>query len=58
MRRTTRHDFRPLTAKLLTGRKEILTFFYLYALIELLAIFLDTNIIPSANEAYVVRDAR
>ncbi|KZV77448.1 hypothetical protein PENSPDRAFT_620915 [Peniophora sp. CONT] len=35
------------------GRKEILTFFYLYALIELLAIFLDTNIIPSANQAYV-----
>lgn len=44
-----------LKSELLAGRKEILTFFYLYAIIELLAIFLDTNIIPSANEAYVVR---
>jgi len=34
------------------GRKEIVTFFYLYAVIELLAIFLDSNIIPTANPAY------
>jgi hypothetical protein len=30
-------------------------FFYLYALIELLAIFLDSNVIPSANVSYPVR---
>ncbi|ELU43353.1 chitin synthase export chaperone [Rhizoctonia solani AG-1 IA] len=35
-----------------TGRKEILTFFYLYSIVELLAIFLDTQIIPTANNAY------
>ncbi|KAG8742119.1 Chitin synthase, class 7 [Ceratobasidium sp. 414] len=34
------------------GRKEILTFFYLYLVVELLAIFLDTEIIPTANNAY------
>jgi hypothetical protein len=34
------------------GRKEIVTFFYLYALIELLAIFLDSGIIPTANAVY------
>ncbi|KAI0063234.1 hypothetical protein BV25DRAFT_1824824 [Artomyces pyxidatus] len=34
------------------GRKEIVTFFYLYAIIELLAIFLDSNIIPTANASY------
>ena len=38
-----------------TGRKEILLFFYLYAVIEILAFFLDSNIIPSANVAYPVR---
>jgi len=34
------------------GRKEIVMFFWLYALIELLAIFLDTGIIPTANVSY------
>ncbi|KAI0085685.1 chitin synthase III catalytic subunit [Irpex rosettiformis] len=34
------------------GRKEILLFFYIYAIIELLAIFLDSNVIPSANVSY------
>ncbi|KAI0960971.1 Chitin synthase, class 7 [Taiwanofungus camphoratus] len=34
------------------GRKEILMFFYLYAIIELLAIFLDSGIIPTANASY------
>ncbi|THH03622.1 hypothetical protein EW145_g6134 [Phellinidium pouzarii] len=34
------------------GRKEIITFFYLYAVIELLAIFLDSGIIPTANKVY------
>lgn len=34
------------------GRKEIVMFFYLYAIIELLAIFLDSNIIPTANASY------
>lgn len=29
-------------------------FFYLYALIELLAIFLDSGIIPTANVSYPV----
>ena len=37
------------------GRKEILMFFYLYAIIELLAIFLDSGIIPTANVSYPVR---
>lgn len=34
------------------GRKEIIMFFYLYAIIELLAIFLDSNVIPTANVSY------
>jgi len=34
------------------GRKEIVMFFYLYAIIELLAFFLDSNIIPTANASY------
>jgi len=34
------------------GRKEIVTFFYMYALIELLAIFLDSGIIPTASSVY------
>lgn len=29
-------------------------FFYLYAIIELLAFFLDSNIIPTANPSYQV----
>lgn len=36
------------------GRKEIIMFFYLYAIIELLAIFLDSNVIPTANVSYPV----
>jgi hypothetical protein len=36
------------------GRKEIVMFFYLYAIIELLAFFLDSNIIPTANGSYPV----
>jgi Chitin synthase export chaperone len=39
----------------ITGRKEIVMFFYLYALIEALAIFLDSGIIPTANTVYPVR---
>ncbi|PCH33179.1 hypothetical protein WOLCODRAFT_134972 [Wolfiporia cocos MD-104 SS10] len=35
------------------GRKEILMFFYLYAIIELLALFLDSGVIPTANVAYI-----
>ncbi|KAJ8453860.1 hypothetical protein ONZ45_g14684 [Pleurotus djamor] len=34
------------------GRKEIVMFFWLYAVIELLAIFLDSGIIPTANVSY------
>ncbi|KAJ7081300.1 chitin synthase III catalytic subunit-domain-containing protein [Mycena belliarum] len=34
------------------GRKEIVTFFYMYAFIELLAIFLDSGIIPTSNVVY------
>ena len=30
-------------------------FFYLYAIIELLAIFLDSGIIPTSNVSYPVR---
>jgi hypothetical protein len=37
-----------------TGRREIVMFFYLYAIIELLAFFLDSNIIPAANPSYPV----
>jgi hypothetical protein len=36
------------------GRKEIVMFFYMYALIEALAIFLDSGIIPTANAVYPV----
>ncbi|KAI4518803.1 hypothetical protein K523DRAFT_354541 [Schizophyllum commune Tattone D] len=34
------------------GRKEIVMFFWMYAAIELLAIFLDSGIIPTANAVY------
>ncbi|KAF8499033.1 chitin synthase export chaperone [Russula emetica] len=34
------------------GRKEIVMFFYLYAIIELIAFFLDSNLIPTANSSY------
>jgi len=34
------------------GRKEIIMFFWLYAIIELLAIFLDSGIIPTASTPY------
>lgn len=34
------------------GRKEIVMFFYLYFVIELLAIFLDSGIIPTASNVY------
>jgi hypothetical protein len=37
------------------GRKEIVMFFYLYFIIELLAIFLDSGIIPTASNVYPVR---
>ena len=37
------------------GRKEIVLFFYLYAIIEALAIFLDSGIIPTASNVYPVR---
>jgi len=36
------------------GRKEIVTFFWMYAVIELLAIFLDSAIIPTGNPTYPV----
>jgi len=39
---------------IIIGRKEIVMFFILYAVIELLAIFLDSNIIPTANASYPV----
>lgn len=29
-------------------------FFYLYAIIELIAFFLDSNLIPTANSSYPV----
>lgn len=35
------------------GRKEIVTFFYLYSFEELLAIFLDSGIIPSSSPVYL-----
>lgn len=44
-----------MDAKILAGRKEIILFFYLYAIIELLAMFLDSNVIPSANVSYPLR---
>ncbi|TFK28441.1 chitin synthase export chaperone [Coprinopsis marcescibilis] len=34
------------------GRKEIVMFFWMYAIIELLAMFLDSGIIPTANVSY------
>jgi len=34
------------------GRKEIVMFFYLYAVIELLAIFLDSAVIPTSSTVY------
>jgi len=34
------------------GRKEILMFFYTYAIVELLALFLDSGVIPTANVSY------
>lgn len=37
------------------GRKEIVLFFYMYAVIELLAIFLDSAVIPTASGVYPVR---
>jgi hypothetical protein len=40
------------------GRKEIVMFFYLYMVIELLAIFLDSGIIPTANSVYPVSPPR
>ena len=36
------------------GRKEIIMFFYIYAVIELLAIFLDSGIIPTSSNVYPV----
>lgn len=36
------------------GRKEIVLFFWIYMVIQLLGIFLDTEIIPTANAAYPV----
>ena len=37
------------------GRKEIVMFFYLYAFISLLAMFLDSGVIPTDNVTYPVR---
>lgn len=37
------------------GRKEIVMFFWMYMAIELLAIFLDSGIIPTSSGAYQVR---
>jgi len=34
------------------GRKEIVMFFYLYAIIEMLAFLLDSNLLPTANVTY------
>lgn len=36
------------------GRKEIVLFFYIYMFVELLAIFLDSAIIPTAHQVYPV----
>jgi uncharacterized membrane protein YwaF len=36
------------------GRKEMVFFFYLYALLELLGIFVDTAIIPFSSPVYPV----
>jgi len=38
------------------GRKEIVMFFYLYAIVEFLAIFLDSGVIPTASSIYPVSD--
>lgn len=48
-------SLRCITHRDFLGRKEIVTFFWLYMVIELLAIFLDSGIIPTANAAYPVR---
>jgi hypothetical protein len=37
-----------------SGRKEIVLFFYMYAVVELLAIFLDSAVIPTASSVYPV----
>ena len=37
------------------GRKEIIMFFWLYATISLLAMFLDSGVIPTSNVTYPVR---
>lgn len=37
------------------GRKEIIMFFWLYACISLLAMFLDSGVIPTSNVVYPVR---
>jgi hypothetical protein len=34
------------------GRKEICLFFYIYVFVELLAIFLDSTVIPTAHAVY------
>ena len=39
------------------GRKEIVMFFWMYMLIELLAMFLDSGVIPTANVSYPVSPA-
>ncbi len=46
-------DFASLTCGA-PGRKEIVTFFYMYLVIEFLAIFLDSGIIPTASTPYPV----
>ena len=38
-----------------SARKEIILFFYLYAIVELLAIFLDSGVIPTSSTTYPVR---
>lgn len=40
------------------GRKEMVFFFYLYAVLELLGIFLDTAIIPFSSSVYPVSGGR
>lgn len=39
------------------GRKEIVMFFYLYFLVSLLSIFLDSAIIPTSSSVYPVSNA-
>ena len=36
------------------GQKEIVMFFWLYAIISLLAMFFDSGVIPTANVSYLV----